>query len=143
MVPRIGRQGEMIRVLYIAFHGFALVVYVGCSNAPSMADVRGNVTLNGEALSDGTIRFIPQDGQSATVGGSIKSGKFETRAPLNKYRVEISSTQMPSEAKVIDRHSQANYAIVERIPQEYNTQSTLILDVQPGLNEPLFELTTR
>jgi hypothetical protein len=108
-----------------------------------MADVRGNVTLNGEALSDGTIRFIPQDGQSATVGGSIKNGKFETRAPLNQYRVEISSTQMPADAKVVDRHSQANYVIVERIPEEYNTQSKLVLEVRPGLNEPLFELTTR
>lgn len=118
----------------------ALAFVVGCSGGPKMVDVHGMVTLDGKPLSNGTLRLVPQDGQSATIGGSIENGEFDVRVQLVNYRVEISSTQLSINAKPVDRHDLANAPVEQLIPEKYNTKSELVLEVQPGLNDPHFDL---
>jgi hypothetical protein len=105
-----------------------------------MGDVQGTVSVNGQPLSEGAVRFIPVDGNTPTTGGTIRDGKFRVAVPVSKQRVEIS-------ANVIDREktppNPTNDQIVMKklVPERYNSQSKLVIDVVKGLNEPVYKLT--
>ncbi|HEY3391445.1 MAG TPA: hypothetical protein VGK58_01970 [Lacipirellulaceae bacterium] len=105
-----------------------------------MGDVQGSVTVNGEPLDEGSIRFIPVNGDTQATGGTIQGGKFRVQVPVAKQRVEIA-------ANVIDQEKTPPNATADEIvmkhlvPDRYNIQSELTLDVTPGLNEPSYNLS--
>lgn len=123
--------------------GIVLVVTVGCNNGSKKGEVRGTVTLDGKPLEDGTIRLTPIKGQAGTAGGTIKNGQFTTTAAAAKYRVEISSTKIDGGDEAAGRHGGSDYTAIQLIPEKYNANSTLTLDVVSGLNEPKFELESK
>lgn len=116
------------------------VLVTGCSNERPMGDVQGSVTINGESLAEGSIRFIPMNGETQATGGAIQGGKFHVQVPVAKQRVEIA-------ANVIDQEKTPPNATADEIvmkhlvPDRYNLHSELTLDVTPGLNEPAYNLT--
>ncbi|MFL6547018.1 MAG: hypothetical protein ACJ8LM_17785, partial [Candidatus Udaeobacter sp.] len=87
---------------------FSVIVACGCSGKPPMGDVKGTVTVNGEPLSEGAVRFIPVNGNTPTTGGTIRDGKFRVTVPVSKQRVEIS-------ANVIDREKTPPHATNDQI----------------------------
>jgi hypothetical protein len=125
---------------WVALSVLIVTIVGGCSVKPPMGDVQGTVTVNGQPLSEGAVRFIPVDGNTPTTGGTILEGKFRVAVPIAKQRVEIS-------AHVIDREktprNPSNDQIVMKklVPSRYNSQSKLEIDVVPGLNTPEYKLT--
>jgi hypothetical protein len=105
-----------------------------------MGEVQGRVTVNGQPIKEGAVRFIPVNGDTPATGGMVRDGIFKVRVPVAKQRVEFS-------ANVVDREKTPPNAngdqIVMKIlvPDRYNNRSELKLDVVSGLNEPVFELT--
>lgn len=52
-------------------------VCVGCGpKGPKKVEISGMVTVDGEPVGKGSIRFKPADGQGPTDGGRIVDGKF-------------------------------------------------------------------
>jgi hypothetical protein len=125
--------------LQIALMSFLGILVAGCSKGRPMGDVRGRVTVNGEPVKEGGVRFIPVNGQTQTTGGIIRDGSFSVQVPVTKQRVEFS-------ANVVDKEKTPPNATGDQIvmkiliPERYNTRSELTLDVVSGLNEPIFEL---
>lgn len=118
-----------------------LVLISGCSRGKPVGDVQGTVTVNGQPLAEGSIRFIPVNGDTAATGGLIKDGAFRVEVPVAKQRVEFS-------ANVIDREKTPPNATADQIvmkklvPDRYNARSELTLDVVSGVNNPPeFKLT--
>jgi hypothetical protein len=126
-----------------------LIASLGCSKKPPI--VRGMVTLDGQPLEEGAVQLSPLDGQAPTAGAQIVNGKFETRAALSKYRVQIESNVIlgPDGKKIdknkkVDKYSSRDEAVVKKlVPDKYNSQSKLELDVKAGLNEPVFDLQSK
>jgi hypothetical protein len=112
----------------------------GCSRGRPMGDVQGRVTLNGQPLKEGAVRFIPVNGDTPATGGAVHDGTFKVQVPVASQRVEFS-------ANVVDREKTPPHATGDQIvmkilvPEKYNTRSELKLDVVSGLNEPVFNLT--
>jgi hypothetical protein len=113
---------------------------LGCGSGDGAADVKGEVTLDGQPLTEGVIHFMPVDGKSRTASTFVRDGRFETRVPLGKQRVEIScvKTQPLRPGQMPDSATGA-----EIVPAKYNTKSELMLEVKRGKNEPRFELTSK
>src|SRR5262245_48305216 len=67
-----------------------LLVFVAVKSEPM---VTGTVRLEGELLSDGTIRFVPRKGNSggSDAGARIRQGKYRIEKGLTpgKYKVEF------------------------------------------------------
>ena len=133
----------MQRVKFLSLVSVALlpVLLAGCSKGRPMGDVRGRVTINGQPLAQGAVRFIPVNGDTHTTGGDVKDGSFRVQVPVSKQRVEFS-------ANVIDREKTPPNATADQIimkmlvPDRYNARSELTLDVVSGVNEPPeFKLT--
>lgn len=120
----------------------AIVGATGCNSKPAQGVVAGVITLDGKPLETGTIRLSPLEGAGNTAGGSIESGgNYSVAIAPGKYRVEISATALRGGKS--DRHSGGVEAVVQLVPEKYNTKSQLSVDVTSGRNEHPFNLESR
>ena len=126
----------------------ALCGLIGCSG-DDRAEVSGAVSLNGQAIEEGSISFIPIDGNlGPQVGAVIRAGRFHIPRSLGvmvgKNRVELRAFRM-SGRKVQDPTAPTGTLAEERVPAfppEFNERSTLIRDVNKGSNTIDFEINT-
>jgi hypothetical protein len=131
-------QRKMIQ--QIATVAMIATLFAGCSYGPPMGDVRGNVTVNGQPLEEGSIRFIPVDGETQTTGGIITNGSFQVEVPVAKQRVEIMANVIDQD-KTPPNPTDDQIVMKALVPKRYNFESELMLDVVPGLNEPVYNLS--
>ena len=101
----------------------------------------GQVTLDGQPLKEGVVRFVPVDGQSPTASAKISNGRFSASVPLGTMRVEISAAKIfPGGAKGAGGEPVPE----EFVSPEYNAQSKLTAEVKPeGPNNFEFKLHGR
>lgn len=128
-----------------------LLVFVGCSpsNSLNRQAVSGKVTMDGQPLKMGTIRFSPEDPRGVSSGGPITEGAFAIREdeglPPGRYTVRIYSTA-PDES--VAEGAPPGLATqkpgIDLVPPRYNAQSELTREVKDGeQNQFDFELTTK
>ena len=122
----------------------SLAIAAGCSQQTSQGTVTGTVTLNGQPLPAGEIRFVPADGQSATAGGTISGGKFTVAVPPGDKKVQISAPKVTGKKKMYETPDSPTVDIVEELlPPRYNVQTELTLTVGNGTQEEKFELQSK
>ena len=123
-----------------------IFLFSGCTQQdPNKASVSGMVTFNGEPIADGSISFIPTDGNGGpSAGGSILAGKYsiaQSKGPMiGMNRVEIVAVR--ETGKMVSYG--AGPEMPERIsyiPAKYNEVSELTEDLKQGHNEIHFELS--
>ena len=120
----------------------ALVVWFLREAEPT---VTGTVRLDSEPLPRGSIAWIPIEGTPGPGGGGEinNEGKYEIKRGLRpgKYRVEIRSTRtLPRKVLNPTIPSELVDEEVSVIPEQYNTNSSLIREVRPGSNVFDFDL---
>ncbi len=135
--------------------GMLLLVAVGCSGSTelkfSKAQVQGTVSYRGKPLESGKIRFIPDgkvvNGQVAgkAVFADIKDGKYnlttEQGATVGKNRVEIKSYRGTGRMVVTSAgEGKKEEEVAQFIPEDYNTNSTLSVEIKEGENVHDFDL---
>lgn len=127
--------------------GLGLVLALGLSGCgrakgPVTAVVTGKVTLNGESLADGSINFLPADGNGVTSGAKIVNGTYRADVPPGPKRVEIRSTKVVGQKVAYegDPNSPKYDIVEERIPDKYNANSELKASVNAGSNKADFPL---
>lgn len=138
------KQFNIVRWTTLA--AMSLVLAGGCNSKPPTGTVAGEVTLAGEPIKDGSILFIPADGQGQTGGAPIKDGKFVAeQVPVAKMKVEIHGNRATGKKiKAYDTpDSPVSDEIVEMVPMRYNFQTELTLDVKPGTQEVKYELKAK
>ncbi len=116
----------------------------GCSDDAQRGTVTGRVTLDGQPLKTGIIRFVPADGRSATADGPITDGNYAVTVPPGEKRVVITAPKVVGKKKMYETPESPVVAIVEELlPARYNVQSELKLTVLTGNHEaPPFDLRT-
>lgn len=136
----------------VAFVLLAEAVFTGCGPRSDRLAIHGKVTLDGTALDNGSIRFSTAGGGKLfSSGAMIKDGVYdipqEKGLPAGKYRVEISSPDTKAKPIVIRSapgEPQAPPMAPERIPAEYNVNSTKTIDVDAAKdNEFNFDIASR
>lgn len=142
------RVGWLAGVCWIGL----LTTGCGGSDRPS---VSGKVTLDGTAIEEGEIRFVPTKftlGKEAptTTGAAIKQGAYEVPSetgPLpGAYRVEIRASRKTGkrEPAVPPAPPGTMIDITEQyVPAKYNRDSELTLDITKGRNKKDFELSSK
>ena len=141
-----------INVWLSAFSCFlALSFLSGCGEAGGEpCSVKGSISLNGIPIETGTIVLEPQGQGGARGGASIKNGKYEIPIERGMWvgsfivRVtgfrETGETEAPFET--LEGEVADDIAVVEElVPHEFNSKSTLNVELEGGENERNFELT--
>jgi len=107
-----------------------------------VATISGTVTLDGQPLNEGLIRFVPVDGQSATSDAPIKNGRYTAQVPTGERRVEITAPKVVGKKKMYDTPDSPEVDVVEELlPPQYNVQTTLKTTVKKGANQASFPVT--
>jgi len=115
----------------------------GCDGS-KLADVSGTVTFDGTPVEEGTITFIPADGQGQTAGGPIKDGKYSAQVPVGTMKVSISYPKAVGKKKLYNTPNSPEGTIwKEGLPARYNEQTELVLEVKSGRNTKDWELTAK
>jgi hypothetical protein len=135
-------------IFYGLVIGFSLCA--GCSRSGlQKAEVSGSVSLNGVAIEEGSIQFIPVDGTTGPgAGGVIKNGKYrierENGVTVGKNRVELRAFG-PSGKKIQDPTALPGVMTESRVqvfPPEFNDESTVIKEIKTGSNTIDFDIRT-
>jgi hypothetical protein len=113
----------------------------GCGNGgpddlPDLAAVTGFITLDGQPLANARVVFLPEKSGGASGAITAEDGSYELKyrsgepgAALGKHAVQISTDvdgAMTPEA--------------ERVPAQFNRETTLSAEVTEGPNEHDFDL---
>jgi hypothetical protein len=118
----------------------ALICSTGCGSKDS--NVSGEVTLNGQPLKQGIIRFVPVDGKTQTADAQIVEGKFSATVPAGEKRIEISAPKVVGKKKMIDEPGAKEVEeVAELLPERYNVKSELKMNVESGKQQKQFALT--
>jgi hypothetical protein len=127
-----------------------VAILAGCNQAPpavKRAKVEGKVTVNGQPVGTGFIRFMALDPNGMNSAAMIKEGHYSVPAEQGptkgKYRVEFN---VPSAHKKMvpndDAPGQFREEAPETLPAKYNTQSTMVQEIDVGKPQALdFALT--
>lgn len=125
-----------IRALFPAFALIACVLLTGCGNGDGIvrAAVHGKVTVDGQPLQAGHIRFIPIAPEGPAASASVVQGSYEIAKPdgpiVGKHRVEVeadSGIPVDDDAAVAKWLSQPHQ--IPKIPPRYHRESTLVAEV--------------
>jgi hypothetical protein len=116
----------------------------GCGSSTGKGTVEGTVTLDGQPLKSGLIRFVPVDGKSPTADTTITDGRYSAEVPFGPKRVEITAPKVTGKQKMYNAPNSPTYDIVEELlPVRYNVQSELTITVSERKQTKAFELTMK
>ncbi len=115
----------------------AAAVLAGCSgdDRPPLADVTGTVTLDGRPLPNAVVTFLPIQRGRASRGMTDSAGHYELR-----YLRDIRGAILGSHQVMITTASEEKPG--ELLPARYNQQTTLSVEVERGVKQYCFDLTS-
>lgn len=115
---------------YLTLGALLVVSLAGCgSSGPATYEVSGSVSFDGEPVAKGEILFRAADGAQATAAGKIADGKYTLRTTPGRKRVEIIATRTIT-AETPAASGEPAVRAQMFIPAQYNTQSTLSVEVK-------------
>ncbi|HEX4413715.1 MAG TPA: hypothetical protein VH107_08805 [Lacipirellulaceae bacterium] len=133
------------RLLSFTSSFLLLGLLTGCSADTKHGAVTGTVSLDGQPIKSGNIRFDPADGRTATADATITDGKFSATVPPGEKRVSITAPRVVGKKKVYETPNSPTVDLTEEmLPKRYNAQSELKATVKLGNQElPAFDLKSK
>jgi len=127
--------------LVLAVCAATIILLPGCGGGPSLANVSGEVRVDGVLLEKGVITFVPAEGRGQPVTGDIVNGKYHVRTSVGKNIVMISAPVVIDKRKDAPTDD-ANWLEIttESLPDEYHSKTTLSFEVQSGRNTKDWDL---
>jgi hypothetical protein len=137
--------GAALRVL-----GLSLCLAAGCDGTGGRVPVAGTVTFDGQPVDGGAIAFLPEgegDGDRPKPGTRIDEGRYAILARKGPvpgvYRVQIHWAKKTGKKVPFDSPPVLIDETRQVIPEKYNTQSTLRVEVHSGSNAFDFDLKSK
>jgi len=140
-------MNEVVATKILLF-GFLTLGLCGCSgsDAPSLGQVSGTITLDGKPLDHAEVLFQPEKGR-ASLGETDGEGNYElaytgtsSGALLGPHKVVITTARDAFSDESGAGNDRA--ARPEILPARYNSKTTLTAEVEQGSNQIDFTLTS-
>ena len=134
----------------VVFVSAVALMLSGCDEGPSMGEVSGTVTIDGNPPPRGSsISFGAVDGKSPTAGALLNDdGTYTVLVPIGLSKVEIRAPR-PMRRRGAVREGpgaespESGDLIEEMLPAKFNNASELTFDVKEGENPKNWELFTK
>lgn len=94
-----------------------LWMIAGC-NRPTV--VTGHVACDGQPVQNGSITFLPADGQGPSCGGPIANGQYQLEVPPGQKIVQISGLK----AVAFDRNDERQAALADEAAKRGDVRGT-------------------
>ena len=108
----------------------------GCSDYGGRLAVRGAVTLQGQPLKEGSISFVPLDGQGTQSGAPVVNGAYavprQSGLKPGKYLVQLTAGdgKTPHDEEAAAPGGSSNIVSFDLIPEDWNVRSTQKVEVK-------------
>lgn len=118
---------------------------LGCVPATRpIAVAEGEVTIDAEPVDGGIISFVDPDTGTPIGGAAVIKGEYtvypESSLAPGIYRVEIRWSRSTGETVEEPTYGHSPYVFVEAIPQKFNDDSILTVELRAGPNTVHFHL---
>lgn len=145
---KIGKNGAWDTRIHRAASLCVLCLVLGCGGvdeSAGRASVQGSVTLDGEPVRGGTLNFMGRGDGQRNASVRVEDGRYEIpkeRGPnLGKYRVEVYWKKPVGLGDDADElAAEGDVQMEERIPSQFNENSTLEVEIVAGENVHNFDL---
>ena len=118
--------------------------FVGCGPESKVALITGSVSIDGKPAPNGSISFIPVNGQGPTAGTELKEGKFTSQAAIGECKVEVRVSKVVGKKKLYDTPDSPVQDLMEEVlPSKYNEASELRIEIKKGKNEKDWDLKSK
>jgi hypothetical protein len=118
----------------------AICALSGCGNS-KLSEVSGTISYDGKPIEQGSIAFIPADGNGPSGGSPIVDGKyFAQNVPVGKTKVQIKGARVTGQKRMLPDSPPVSTS-EEMLPAKYNTASELTYEVKSGTQVKDFDLT--
>jgi hypothetical protein len=129
----------------------AIASVAGCGKPTGLDKVvvHGTVTLDGQPISNGEIRFIPAPGTAGPIsGGPIKDGAYVAEGrggvPLGDHQVEIRAFRVMAKGPGQSASANPEGGPAEQyLDKRYNEQTTLKATIAADTETQDFQLTSK
>jgi hypothetical protein len=128
----------------------AIASVTGCGKTSTLDKVvvRGMVTLDGQPIPNGEIRFIPAPGTAGPIsGGPIKDGAYVAQGrggvPLGEHLVEIKAYRAMAKGPGQSASTPEGGPAEQYLDKRYNEQTTLKATVAADTETQDFQLTSK
>jgi hypothetical protein len=125
-----------------------VVMLSGCgSKGVQTVKVTGNITIDGNQIEQGSVKFIDVEGKTPTGGGSIAKGTYIANVPLGKKKILVLGTKLvgkePLFADVPDSPVSDKYEQVT--PDAYNSfeLTPLEMEITGAVDNVDFDLSSK
>lgn len=131
------KRSESSRASLAVLFGICLAL-VGCDRSDRLP-LNGEVSFDGTPVKHGYVQFTPMAAtKGPTSGADIKDGAYQV-APVRglmqgAYRVEIQAWERTGGVSLdpVTGEKFQGGALVQLLPDKYNKQSELTLEIEPG-----------
>lgn len=111
----------------------------GCGDPDTQSKVTGSVTFNGSPVPEGLMRFEPRAGDGTPRSQSVRDGKFEVRLDPGPYLVRVTAADREKMGPPPDDPNAAGPEFIALLPDQWNTSSEMVIEVESGDNTFDFE----
>lgn len=132
-----------MRSSLIATFLLGALLTLGCNRGPAVGTLKGSITIDGQPVDGGIVRFVPVNGESQPADSRVDAGTYSVTMPVGEKKIEVFWAKSLTGAKAVDTASQGSEQIVQMIPAKYNTQTTLTHTIEKGEHVQDFVLTSK
>jgi hypothetical protein len=120
--------------------GVAICALSGCGKG-KLSEVSGTITYEGKPIEQGSIAFIPADGNGPSAGSPIVDGKyFAQNVPVGMAKVQIRGARITGQKRMLPDSPPVSTS-EEMLPAKYHSASELTYEVKSGTQVKDFDLT--
>jgi hypothetical protein len=107
-----------------------LITALGCKDGPVKYTLTGVVEIDGQAVEEGDMTFLPDDKEMSPEGARIQSGKYSVLIAPGAYTVKINA---PKKVPLLPGETSAygdKEKLINAVPEHYNEQGKLTANVK-------------
>jgi hypothetical protein len=114
--------------------GFVWMLCVaGCGRGDGLTQISGGVTYDGQPVKNGTISFLPPDGNGPTAAAIIADGRYSVKVAPDKKQVRIEGFKVVGQRHYVSNDPTSPMIDVQEqiLPERYNVKSELTREITP------------
>ena len=115
----------------------------GCGHGDGLVQIGGGVTYDGQPVKNGTISFLPPDGNGPTAAAIIADGKYSVKVAPGQKLVQIEGFKVIGHRHYVPNDPTSPLVDIQEqiLPERYNTKSELTCEITAGTHVYDFTLS--